>query len=121
MFHLFWVLIVGMLGVNIEYIVPMFQENRKYTGSMWRCLGACWEKVNSVFEHQAKGSKRETFNLALTESCLLVLCATVVMAATQCICGLVYLIERFRNEFPTRIFFTHPLFLYCPKMFSGNI
>ena len=41
MFHLFWVLIVGMLGVNIEYIVPMFQENRKYTG-------ACVEKVNSV-------------------------------------------------------------------------
>ena len=53
---LVWVLSVGMLVLNIEYIVPMFQANSKYTGSMWRCLGACWEKVNSVFdfnEHQA--------------------------------------------------------------------
>ena len=34
MFQLFLNLVVGMLGVSIEYIVNMFQANRKYTGSM---------------------------------------------------------------------------------------
>ena len=54
-------------------------------------LGVFWEKVNFVIdcnEHQAQGSKRQKLTFALTESCLLVLCATVVIAATLAHVGL---------------------------------
>jgi hypothetical protein len=54
-------------------------------------LGVFWEKVNFVIdcnEHQAQGSKRQKLTFALTESCLLVLCATVVIAATRAHVGL---------------------------------
>ena len=46
MFQLFLNLVVGMLGVSIEYILNMFQANRKYTGSM---LYASLEMFRGLF------------------------------------------------------------------------
>ena len=48
---------------------------------------------NDSKERQASGSIRKMLNLALKECCLLVLCATVIIAATRAYVGLFLLLK----------------------------
>jgi hypothetical protein len=81
-----------MMRVSMDHIVTMFQEDRKHSGSTLNAsLEIFWKKVNSVIHynaHQAKGNKQKKLTIALTESCVLVLCARVIIAATHANVGL---------------------------------
>ena len=71
--------------VSIIYYVPSSKETNLM--HLWRSWGACCESqfvidVKDSNQHQAEGSTRKKFTFALRQSCLLLFCAKVVIAAT---------------------------------------